>query len=120
MGRMVLRIWATVAAVMLAQCAAWAEVKPNALFSEGAVLQQGVKVPVWGTANPGESVTVEFAGQTKQATAGADGRWMVKLDPMPASAEPGEMVITNSIQNPKSKMFLSARCGSAAGSPTWP
>ena len=26
-----------------------AEVKPNSLFSAGAVLQQGIPVPVWGT-----------------------------------------------------------------------
>ena len=35
-----------------------AAVKPNALFADGAVLQQGVPIPVWGTANAGEKVTV--------------------------------------------------------------
>jgi len=55
-----------------------AEVRPNALFSDNAVLQQGMEVPVWGTAREGEPVTVEFAGQ-KEATTAKDGKWMVHL-----------------------------------------
>ena len=46
-------------------------------FSDGAVLQRGMKVPVWGTADAGERVTVTFAGQEKSATADASGRWRV-------------------------------------------
>jgi len=57
-----------------------AEVKPSALFTDHMVLQQGVPVPVWGTAAPGESVTVAFNGQDLSTTAGPDGRWMVRLD----------------------------------------
>ena len=56
-------------------------------FSDNAVLQRDTEVPVWGSANPGESVTVKFADQAKSATAGQDGKWMVKLSPMPASKE---------------------------------
>lgn len=59
---------------------AQAEVKPNPLFSDGAVLQQNADVPVWGTANEGEKVTVEFDGQTASATS-KDGKWMVHLKP---------------------------------------
>jgi sialate O-acetylesterase len=65
--------------------AARADVKPSTLFSDHAVLQGGMTVPVWGTADPGEKVTVKFAGQTRSATAGADGKWMVKL----AKLKPG-------------------------------
>ena len=43
--------------------AAFSAVKPGAPFSDGAILQRGMKVPVWGKADPGESVKVEFAGQ---------------------------------------------------------
>ena len=78
-----------------------AEVKPNALFSDNAVLQQGMPVPVWGTASPGEEVTVVFANQTKTAKADAAGKWLVKLDPMPASAEPRNLTISGSIGNQK-------------------
>jgi sialate O-acetylesterase len=59
-----------------------AEVKPNALFSDHAVLQSGMAVPVWGTADPGEKVTVILGKEKKHALAGADGRWIVRLSKM--------------------------------------
>jgi sialate O-acetylesterase len=69
-----------------------AEVKPSTLFSDHAVLQSGMAVPVWGTADPGEKVVVTFAGQTKPAVAGADGKWMVRLAKLKAGG-PFEMTI---------------------------
>jgi sialate O-acetylesterase len=54
-----------------------ADVKPNNLFSDHAVLQSGVSVPVWGTASPGEQVTVSLGDQKQTAAADADGKWMV-------------------------------------------
>ena len=59
---------------------AGAAVRLPSVFSDHAVLQQGVPVPVWGWAAPGEEVTVTFAGQTRTAKAGADGAWRVTLD----------------------------------------
>ncbi|HEV8060925.1 MAG TPA: sialate O-acetylesterase [Gemmataceae bacterium] len=59
------------------------DVKLNPLFSEGMVLQQGMRVPVWGTAASGEKVTVRFRGQEVSALP-EKGKWMVhleKLDP---------------------------------------
>ena len=58
-----------------------ADVKPNPLFADGAVLQRGQAVPVWGTARDGEKVTVEFANQ-KISTTAADGKWSVNLKPL--------------------------------------
>ncbi len=80
--------------LLLANAQAHAEIKLSALFSDHAVLQSETSVPVWGWADPGEEVTVEFAGQKKQAKAGADGKWLIKLDTMAASATPGELVAT--------------------------
>lgn len=60
-----------------------AEVKPNPLFTDGAVLQRGQAVPVWGTANDGEKVTVELGGQKLDTTA-KDGKWRVDLKPLEA------------------------------------
>ncbi len=57
-----------------------AEVQPNALFSDNAVLQQNTIVPVWGSAKEGEKVTVTFDGDT-EATEAKDGQWMVHLKP---------------------------------------
>ena len=76
--------------------AARAEVTPNPLFADHAVLQQGMAVPVWGTAEPGEVVTVEIAGQTVFTTTGADHKWMVSLAPMKAG---GPFTLTISGKN---------------------
>lgn len=49
------------------------------------VLQQGVSVPIWGWADAGQEVVVEFKGQHKKATADAQGGWKLYLDPLTAS-----------------------------------
>jgi sialate O-acetylesterase len=69
-----------------------ANVRPNTLFTNNGVLQQGVVVPVWGTANNNEQVTVEFAGQIVSTTA-SNGKWMIKLQPLKASNTPLTMTI---------------------------
>jgi len=66
------------------------------LFGDHMVLQRDRPVPVWGRAAPGEAVAVEFAGQNKTTAAGADGRWQVTLDPVPASAEPRPLTVRGS------------------------
>lgn len=76
-----------------------AEVKLASPFTSHMVLQSGMKVPVWGTAEPGETITVEFAGQKLSTAADADGKWSVKLKPMKASAEPRELVVTGNHQS---------------------
>ena len=74
---------------LAALCAlsASAAVKFASPFGDGMVLQRGKSVAVWGTADAGEKVNVTFAGQSASATAGADGRWLVRLAPMEACAE---------------------------------
>lgn len=79
---------------------AWAEVTLPALFCDNMVLQREAKVPVWGWADPGEKVTVEFADQKETAKAGKDGKWMVWLKPMEANAKPGVLKITRNNQSP--------------------
>jgi len=76
-----------IAVIALAIFSARAEVKLASPFTSHMVLQCDMKVPVWGTAEPGEAVTVEFAGQKKSVTADADGHWRLELAPMKASAE---------------------------------
>lgn len=54
-------------------------------FTDGAVLQRDKPIPVWGTAAPGEPVTVTFSTHVRHVVAGKDGRWMVLLPAGPAS-----------------------------------
>ena len=68
---------------------------PN-IFSDHSVLQMDCAVPVWGTAKPGEKVSVEFAGQNKETTVDTQGNWMIKLEPMLASAVPRTMTVRSS------------------------
>jgi len=75
---------ATFVALVCGMSSAHAAVTPNPLFADHAVLQQGTKVPIWGTAAPGEAVTVEIAKQSVSTTAGADGRWLAHLAPLKA------------------------------------
>jgi sialate O-acetylesterase len=69
-------IFVVIALLVTAQLRA--EVVPHTLISEGAVLQQGVDVPIWGTGKDGEQVAVEFQDQ-KLSTIVKDGRWRVDL-----------------------------------------
>ncbi len=50
-----------------------------AIFSDHMVLQSEVEVPVWGSADPGEYVSVVMNDQSKSTTAGTDGKWMIRL-----------------------------------------
>ena len=77
---------------LLFSASASAAVKPSALFSDHMVLQRDLPVPIWGTADPGETVKVTFDGQTQSATAGPDGKWRVRLSKLQAGG-PFEMQI---------------------------
>lgn len=73
-----------------------AELKLPAVIGDHMVLQQKLANPIWGWDRPGTKVTVAFAGQTHTATAGGDGRWSVKLNPVAASATPQTLTISGS------------------------
>src|ERR1039458_6331717 len=72
-----------------------AQVKPSPLFSDHMVLQSGMSVPIWGTADPAEKVTIKFNGQTRSATADASGKWTARLTKLKAGG-PFEMTIAGS------------------------
>ena len=42
------------------------------LFQSNMVLQRDKTVAIWGWANPGEKVSVSFAGETRETKAGKD------------------------------------------------
>ncbi|MFC1766367.1 sialate O-acetylesterase [Planctomycetota bacterium] len=59
-----------------------------------ARLIRDIPVPVWGTTDAGANVTVEFGAQKKTATADAEGKWRVTLDPLSSSTEPSTMTVS--------------------------
>jgi sialate O-acetylesterase len=55
--------------LFLVAVSARAEVKLHGLFTDNLVLQQGIKIPVWGTAADGEKVVVTLGDAKAEATA---------------------------------------------------
>jgi len=77
-----------------------AEIRMPAVFGDNMVLQRDLPVPVWGTAEAGEEVTVGFADQRLTATADDRGSWMVTLKPLKTSKTEQTMTVrgSNTIQ----------------------
>ncbi len=66
---------------------AHAELRLATIFQDRMVLQREKPLPIWGWAEPKQSVTVNFAGQKKSAQADENGRWQVDLDALEASSK---------------------------------
>jgi sialate O-acetylesterase len=79
-------------ALGLGVAVAQADVRLPKVFSDHMVLQRDIAAPVWGWADPGETVTVRVADQTVTATADQAGNWRVKLSPLKAGG-PFELVV---------------------------
>ncbi len=92
-----------------------AKVAAGTPFADNMVLQRDCAVPVWGTADAGERVTVSFAGQEKSATADAQGAWRVALDPMPASKENRELTVTGAANSETFRNVLVGEVWFASG-----
>jgi sialate O-acetylesterase len=75
----------------LLEQAAQAEVRVPALIGDNMVLQQGRKARVWGTAQPGEKISITIAGRTEGAVTDAQGHWQSWLGPLKAG---GPFVLT--------------------------
>lgn len=63
------------------------------LFSEGAIVQRHIELPVWGYASPGTEVTVQLDEMSGTATADESGRWQVVLPPQ-AEGGPFELIVS--------------------------
>jgi len=55
------------------------------IFGDHMVLQQGQDLPLWGKAKPGETVRVTVGDHSGETEAAADGKWMLRLKPMPVT-----------------------------------
>ena len=70
-----------------------ADVKLPKVIASHMVLQQKLPLPIWGTADAGEEVTVSLGDNKASTKAGADGKWSVKLKEMTAGGGPLELVV---------------------------
>ena len=98
-------------AFALCSLSARADVSLPAIFSDHMVLHSDVRVPVWGTASPGEKITVDFAGQSVVTTAAGDGKWQVAFtrlaaDPTARSTTLSTGAISGRVQNVATGQYL--------------
>ena len=70
-------------------------VRVPAILSDHMVLQAGEPVRIWGTADPGEGVSVSFRDQKSQTKADEQGKWSVFLKPL-AAGGPGVLSVAAS------------------------
>jgi len=84
-------------AVILSFTSAHAELRLPAVISDHMVLQAGKSVAIWGWADAGDEITVEFAGQKKAAKANRKGAWQLKLDPLSPKAESQALRINDKV-----------------------
>jgi sialate O-acetylesterase len=89
-----MKVAAALCATLLAASAS-AAVKPASIISDHMVLQSGMSVPIWGTADAGEKVTVSLNGAKGSAAADSTGKWTVRLAKL-KSGGPFEMTIAGS------------------------
>ena len=84
----------TSAVLLYSALSVHADVALNGVFTDHMILQRDMPVPVYGTADPGEKVTVTFSGKEKSVVADKDGKWIVKLDAMKVSTTPAVMTVS--------------------------
>src|SRR5579871_2992996 len=74
--------------VALPLASAHADVKLNELFTDNMVLQANFDDPIWGTAGPGEEITVTLSGEPAFKTkvqADSNGHWKATMPKMRAT-----------------------------------
>lgn len=64
-----------------------AELRLAGIFADHMVVQCDRTISIWGWAEPGQKVRVEFAHQVVDASARADGTWEVSLSPLQANGK---------------------------------
>ena len=82
-------------AILLCAANTRAAVRTARIFSDHMVLQRELPVPIWGKADAGKAVTIQFAGQTAKAKSDSDGRWKVWLKPLNANSTGCELKVSS-------------------------
>ena len=86
-------------AIFLCAANVSAAIHPAKIFSDHMVLQRELPVPIWGKADAGKSVTVQFAGQTAKTKADREGRWKVWLKPLKANSTGRELKVISGMDS---------------------
>jgi sialate O-acetylesterase len=100
--------------VLLSFNAAFAQFKLPAIFGDNMVLQRKINVPIYGWADVGEQVQVNFMGKTYKTITGADGKWSVKLGSYKAGG-PYEMHVSGKTASVTYKNILIGEVWLASG-----
>ena len=79
----------------LAATSANADIRLPKVFGSHMVLQRDQPLPVWGWAQPGETVTVRFLAESQETKANAKGEWKVVLSAAKASG-PHKLTVSGS------------------------
>ena len=82
----------TICIVFLCASLAEAKVTLPQLFQSGMVMQRGKPIPVWGKADAGEQITIQFNKKQYTTTADASGHWRIDLPQMKAGG-PYELTV---------------------------
>lgn len=89
----------TIVSLLLCVLFTQAKVQLPQLFQSGMVVQRGKKVPVWGTAAPGERISVRFNKFKTVIIADSNGKFRTELPAMkaggPYTLMVGDVVLTN-------------------------
>ena len=75
----------------------FSQLQTERIFTNGMVLQRDMEVPVWGVANPFDTVVVTVGVTSDTAWADESGNWELSLDAMGAGG-PCQMIISNGDQ----------------------
>ncbi len=79
-------------AVLVFTSVAAADVRLASPFTDNMVLQQGMKVPIWGMADPDDHIVVTMCGQRGHASVNAWGQWRAHIGPLPVGG-PYELTV---------------------------
>ena len=84
---------------------AWADVRLPRLVGDHMVLQRDSKVAIWGRADPGEAIRIDFHGKHVTTKADQAGNWSTTAGPYPAGG-PYDMVVTGKNRTVLRDIFL--------------
>ncbi|MDG2014833.1 MAG: sialate O-acetylesterase [Pirellulaceae bacterium] len=88
--------------LLIGTCFVSADIRLPKIFSDNMVLQRDAAVRIWGTADPGEELTISLGESNCPATADEEGRWSAELTP-PETGGPYKL----SVQGAESSVVFS-------------